>query len=116
MTLDEVIKHAEEVAKENQRVVDTKDVTIDMLFCDDAEIEERLEKYQKTADNYRQIAEWLKDYRQLKSAVENIKSELESDVMKFNKRPEISYDTAFSDGIEHALTVIDNHIIEKEQN
>lgn len=49
-----------------------------------------------------------------KSVLEDIKSELESDVMKFNKRPEISYDAAFSDGIEHALTIIDKHISEKE--
>lgn len=67
MTLDEAIKHAEEVAKENQRVVDTKDVTIDMLFCDDEEIEERLANYQMCADKHRQLAEWLKelkDYRE----------------------------------------------------
>ena len=66
MTLDEAIKHAEEIAEENQRVVDTKDVTIDMLFCDDEEIEEHLANYQKRAEDYRQLAKWLRDYKRLK--------------------------------------------------
>ena len=71
MTLDEAIAHAEEVAKENQRVIDTgivfNDVTIDMLYCDDTEvIEKHLANYQKRAEEYRQLAEWLRDYKQLK--------------------------------------------------
>lgn len=65
MTLEEAIKHAEEVAEENQRVVDTKDVTIDMLFCDDEEIKERLTNYKRCAEEHRQLAEWLKDYKRL---------------------------------------------------
>jgi len=71
MTLDETIKYAKEVAEENQRVVDTgivfDDVTVDMLYCDDTEvIEEHLANYQEYADKYRQIAEWLKDYKKLR--------------------------------------------------
>lgn len=70
MTLDEAIKHADEVAEENQRVVDTgivfDDVTIDMLYCDDTEvIEEHLANYQRCAEEHRQLAEWLKDYKRL---------------------------------------------------
>lgn len=68
--LDEAIKHAEEVAEANQRVVDTgivfDDVTIDMLYCDDTEvIEEHLANYQRCAEEQRQLAEWLKDYKRL---------------------------------------------------
>ncbi len=71
MTLCEAIAHAEEVAEENQRVIDTgivfNDVTIDMLYCDDTEvIEKHLANYQKCAEEYRQLAEWLKDYKRLK--------------------------------------------------
>ena len=71
MTLDEAIKHAEEVAEENQRVVDTgivfDDVTIDMLYCDDTEvIEEHLANYQRCADEHRQLADWLKELKQLR--------------------------------------------------
>lgn len=71
LTLDEAIKHCEEVAEENQKVVDTgivyDDVTIDMLYCDDTEvIEEHLANYQMCADEYRQLAEWLKELKALK--------------------------------------------------
>lgn len=71
MTLDEAIKHAEEVAEENQRVVDTgivfDDVTIDMLYCDDTEvIDEHLANYQMCAKEHRQLAEWLKELKQLR--------------------------------------------------
>lgn len=107
MTLDEAIEHAEKIAEDEERRAG--------WFYDKENCCYK-KKCVKCAEEHRQLAEWLKDYRQLKSAVEDIKSELEYDVMKFNKRPEISYDAAFSDGIEHALTVIDKHIIEKEQN
>ncbi len=71
MTIDEAIKHAEEVAEENQRVVNTgivfEDVTIDMLYCDDTEvIEEHLANYQECANKHRQLAEWLKELKQLR--------------------------------------------------
>lgn len=71
MTIDEAIKHAEEVAEENQRVVDTGivfgDVTIDTLYCDDTEvIEEHLANYQRCAQERRQLAAWLKELKQLK--------------------------------------------------
>lgn len=71
MTLDEAIKDSETISEESQRVVDTgivfDDVTIDELYCDDTEvIEEQLAKYQKTAENYRQLAELLKELKQLR--------------------------------------------------
>lgn len=71
MTIEEAIEIAEEVAEENQKVVDTgivfDDVTIDMLYCDDTEvIEEHLANYQRCAEEHRQLAEWLRDYKRLK--------------------------------------------------
>ena len=71
MTLEEAIKNMETIAEENQRVVDTgivfNDVTIDMLYCDDTEvIEEHLANYQRRAEEHRQLAEWLKELKQLK--------------------------------------------------
>ena len=70
MTIDEAIKTEEDIAEENQRVVDTgivfDNVTIDMLYCDDTEvIEEHLANYQRCANEHRQLAEWLKDYKRL---------------------------------------------------
>lgn len=68
VTIDEAIKHCEEVAEENQRVVDTgivfDDVTVDMLYCDDTEeIEKHLANYQKCASEHRQLAEWLRELK-----------------------------------------------------
>lgn len=77
MTLDEMIKQAEEVAEENQRIVDTgivfDDVTIDMLYCDDTEvINEHLANYQRCADRHRQLAEWLKELKQLREQTRGV--------------------------------------------
>ena len=71
MTLEEAIKDMETIAEENQRVVDTgivfDNVTLDMLYCDDTEvIEEHLANYQECAEEYRQLAEWLKELKQLR--------------------------------------------------
>lgn len=71
MTIDEAIKRMENIAEENQRVVDTgivfDDVTIDMMYADDTEvIEEHLANYQRCAEEHRQLAEWLKELKQLK--------------------------------------------------
>ena len=85
ITLDEAIRHAEEVAEENQRVVDTGivfgDVTIDTLYCDDTEvIEEHLANYQRCAQEHRQLAAWLKELKQLKeqeSVLNKIRAEID---------------------------------------
>lgn len=68
MTLDEAIKIQEDIAEENQKIIDTRiifdDVTLDEFFCDDTEvIEEHLVRYQRCADEHRQIAEWLKELK-----------------------------------------------------
>ena len=73
--IDEAIKHCEEVAEENQRIVDTgilfDDVTVDMLYCDDTEvIEEHLESYKICAEKYRQLAEWLKELKTYREFVD----------------------------------------------
>ena len=54
MTLDEEIKHVEEVAEENQAIVDACDYYGDNMA-----------KCEKCAKEHRQLAEWLKDYKRL---------------------------------------------------
>lgn len=71
MTLDEAIKRMEEIAEEAQKIVDThyfsNTVSIDEIYCDDTEIiEEQLAGYQKAAEDYSQLAEWLKELKQLR--------------------------------------------------
>ncbi len=71
MSIDEAIKQIEEIAEDNQKVVDTHRfadmLTIEEIYCDDTEIiEEQLAGYQKCAEEHRQLAEWLKELKQLR--------------------------------------------------
>ena len=68
MTLDEVIKHAEEVAEENQRVTDTRMLddgwSVDAMYCDDTEAaDEHIARCVECAAEHRQLAEWLKELK-----------------------------------------------------
>ena len=64
MTLDESIRHCEEIAATNEKL------------CKRFHNAAQLQDYGKCADEHRQLAEWLKDYKRLKSAVEDIKAEI----------------------------------------
>lgn len=71
MTIDEVIKRAEETAKHHEDIIETglifDDVTIDEFYADDTEIiDEYLNNCRSCADEYHQIAEWLKELKELK--------------------------------------------------
>lgn len=55
MTLDEAIKHAEEVAEEQEKLCKVND---DFNFSQPV--------WRKCAKEHRQLAEWLKDYKRLK--------------------------------------------------
>lgn len=71
MILDEAIEREENIAEANQRVIDTgivfNDVSLDTLYCGDTEvIAEHLANYHRCAEEHRQIAEWLKELKQLK--------------------------------------------------
>ena len=75
MTLDEAIQRENKIAEENQKIVDTQiifdDVSISELYCDDTEvIEEHLSNYRKCAEYHKQLAEWLEDFKELKSTIQ----------------------------------------------
>ena len=59
MTLDEAIRHCEEVAKENERIAFDLTTAFNMETIKSKECK-------KCANEYRQLAEWLKDYKRLK--------------------------------------------------
>lgn len=64
MTLDEAIKHCEEVAEE-LRNVDMGE--LDALYCGDTEcIDARKNDCIECANDHRQLAEWLKELKQLR--------------------------------------------------
>lgn len=70
MTINEAIKHAEEVAEEKETVANTRTFedgyTVDEMYCDDTEcINEHLARCKKCGEEHRQLAEWLKDYKRL---------------------------------------------------
>ena len=69
MSLDEAIKHAEEVAEENQAIVDSCDY-----------YGENMAKCEKCAEEHRQLAEWLKELkacREQERILDKIKAEIE---------------------------------------
>lgn len=64
MTLDEAIKHAEEVAQENDNVNESE---LALIYCDDTEcIENHKTRCKACADEHRQLAEWLKQLKKIK--------------------------------------------------
>jgi len=65
MTIDEAIKHAEEVAEEQEKKAIY--TPIEMLSSDDD-----IEKCQECAAEHRQIAEWLKELKQLRKQEKRI--------------------------------------------
>lgn len=80
MTIDEAIKQIEEIVEDNQKIVDTHhisdELTIDEIYCDDTEIiEERLAVHQKRADDFRQLAEWLKELKKLREQTQESEAE-----------------------------------------
>lgn len=63
MTIDEAIKHAEEVAQENDNVDESE---LALMYCDDTEcIENHKARCKECASEHRQLANWLKDYKRL---------------------------------------------------
>lgn len=58
MTLSEAIKHAEEVAEENE---------YDASIWKKTKQTKEVERCEKCAEEHRQLAEWLKDYKRLLS-------------------------------------------------
>lgn len=63
MTLDEAIKHEEETVEE-----------IELLGKKYNYFENK--NYQKFAEEHRQLAEWLKDYKRLLELIDKIKAEI----------------------------------------
>ncbi|MCR5788645.1 MAG: hypothetical protein K6G83_02040 [Lachnospiraceae bacterium] len=94
MTLDEAIKHAEEVARKEQE----KGFDLNTHYNCETEYGK---KCYKCAAEHRQLAEWLKDYKRLLGAIEDIKAEI--DKLK-------GINSAYYIAIEDVKEVIDKYI------
>lgn len=67
MTIDEAIRHAEEVAKENDKLCKRYDDASGYTRSHNKDIRTTYaKKCEACANDHRQIAEWLKDYKRLK--------------------------------------------------
>lgn len=97
MTIDEMINHFEEVAKQRQERADALKNTTEFGSAE----------CQKSADDCKQLAEWLKELKGYKKAYTEIDSKIECDYMGNNE-----YEMAVSDGYQGAINIIDRCIEE----
>lgn len=95
MTLEEAIKHAEEVAEENEKAAVTFSTPQFSHY-------ERADECKACAEEYRQLAEWLKDYHRMLKAINDAKEEI-------NYKSDHS-DTGMSCGLLSALVIIDKYV------
>lgn len=105
MTLEEAIKHAEEVAVEQDKLCKRYDDASGYSRSHNEAIRVTdAKKCEKCAEEHRQLAEWLKDYQRLLKAIDDIIAEFwcyESSMI-VNGREYI--------GIADAVEIVEKHI------
>ena len=86
MTIDEAIKHAEEVAEEKfNNAVSIMDKMKSDIALSNAE------ECKRCAEDYRQLAEWLKDYKRLKEQ-EQVLDKIKADIISYEGDCRLSVD------------------------
>lgn len=104
MTLEEAIKHAEEVAEENEKAAVTFSTPQFSHY-------ERADECNACAEEHRQLAKWLTDYQRLLKAIDDIKTEIDAEWHKA-----LHEDVIFAEGLAHADIIIDKHMERMMQN
>ena len=107
MTIDEAIKKAEEVAEENKKIRFKKGGKGGWFYEDtDWDTE-------KCAKEHRQLASWLRELKQLRQAVEDIRVEISD----FEEEIFYRSNTDYSDyaAVRHCLDIINRHLKEGEE-
>ena len=84
MTLDEAIKHAEEVAEEHEKIKRIKAVTLEECEC---------------AAQHRQLALWLEELKRYREALQKVIDEIKKEKEDAMFKP----DSDFYDGVFYAL-------------
>ena len=98
MTLDEAIKHTEEVAEKNERLCKAiPEHSANAFHC---------------AEEHRQLAEWLKELKQTRQAIEDIKAEIRKKHLSIIENND--FDNGRTYGYDECLAIIDKHISGKE--
>ena len=103
MTLEEAIKHAEEVAVEQDKLCKRYDDASGYSRSHNEAIRVTdAKKCEECAEEHRQLAEWLKDYKRLLKAINDAKEEI-------NYKSDHS-ETGMSCGLLSALVIIDKYV------
>lgn len=125
MTIEEYIKYAEGVA---EKMFDNAVYIMDKMKSDVAL--SRAEECRKCAENYRQLAEWLKDYKRLREHIRWMKDwtkcsdnlpdmdvdKIRAEIMDTGAyEQEVNGKTEFLKGINYCLSVIDKYKTESEE-
>lgn len=108
LTIDEAIEHCEKEAEEFEQICKEND---NYNF--------HQPKWRRCAKEHRQLADWLKDYKKLSHAVEEIKAEIENVKSVMNEEI-INHDRKdlinFVNGLNQCMCIIDSHISEKRNH
>lgn len=107
MTLEDVIKHCEEVAKEKQEQADSN-IQFERNGTKFLYDGEEYKKCCKCAEEHRQLAEWLKELKQHREAWQKVREEIGKEI----KCADVfltygEYKFGFNYGLGLALGVID---------
>ncbi len=100
MTLDEAIKHSEEVALNNEAI------------CEHAINIGVKNQTKKCAEEHRQLAEWLKELKEKRQAIKDIRAEIEAEKIGLDEHNRNDRDIIF--GLNLARHIIDRHMGEGE--
>lgn len=100
MTIDEAIEHEIKIAEMHE-----SDVKYAKLAKSPTSV---IDLHKKCAAEHRQLAEWLKDYKKLLGAIEDINADI-------YKTSCFYYGSQIGEGLEMALHTIDRHLRRKEE-
>lgn len=111
MTIDEAIQRENNIAEENQKIVDTEivfdDVSLSQLYCDDTEvIEEHLENYKKCVEYHEQIAEWLEELKAYKETKCNKSVYLANKSIDMIDAVNKGYAYGYNNAIDDAIKIV----------
>lgn len=96
MTIDEAIKHCEEIAKDKTNLASTLWDSKEKARCEDC------------AEEHRQLVEWLKELKRQREAWEKVKAEI--DQKQYDFMADKDYDEGIRFGLMLAYQIIDKFL------
>ncbi len=106
MTIDEAIEHCEEVAEDMTNVNESK---LDLIYCGDTEcITEHMARCAKCADEHKQLADWLKDYKRLKG--QQVNEECVKRILESLREMEDAFDVICELNVDAVLSKMESEV------